>query len=310
MDELAAALLSLVPPKECHNLAAGAVVAGAEQTTADTAGDAVFQRPCHCVIAIAAGEYVAGNFSCALGSGRTGRTPQEGHCLCAGAGCVGAELTVAGAAGDALLHGPFHCLGVVCVGGNVREGGSRLDFRKLSGDGDLAVRHGEGVLAVALAVGYGQLAWKLRNDPRVVNLERTNMRKVTREQVPDEIDFFSVDVSFISLKLILPVARQLMSENAQAVCLIKPQFEAGREKVGKKGVVRDPAVHVEVVRKIFDFCLENGFDVLNLDYSPIKGPEGNIEYLIHLRKSYDPKSYTDVTPEQLVENSHAALDKK
>ena len=101
-----------------------------------------------------------------------------------------------------------------------------------------------------------------------------------------------------------------MSETAQAVCLIKPQFEAGREKVGKKGVVRDPAVHVEVVRKIFDFCLENGFDVLNLDYSPIKGPEGNIEYLIHLRKSDDPKSYTDVTPEQLVENSHAALDKK
>lgn len=136
------------------------------------------------------------------------------------------------------------------------------------------------------------------------------MRKVTREQVPDEIDFFSVDVSFISLKLILPVARELMSENAQAVCLIKPQFEAGREKVGKKGVVRDPAVHVEVVRKIFDFCIENGFDVLNLDYSPIKGPEGNIEYLIHLRKSDDPKSYTDVTPEQLVENSHAALDKK
>ena len=129
----------------------------------------------------------------------------------------------------------------------------------------------------SIDVGYGQLAWKLRNDPRVVNLERTNMRKVTREQVPDEIDFFSVDVSFISLKLILPVARQLMSENAQAVCLIKPQFEAGREKVGKKGVVRDPAVHVEVVRKIFDFCLENGFDVLNLDYSPIKGPEGNIE---------------------------------
>ena len=108
----------------------------------------------------------------------------------------------------------------------------------------------------SIDVGYGQLAWKLRNDPCVVNLERTNMRKVTREQVPDEIDFFSVDVSFISLKLILPVARQLMSENAQAVCLIKPQFEAGREKVGKKGVVRDPAVHVEVVRKIFDFALK------------------------------------------------------
>lgn len=161
----------------------------------------------------------------------------------------------------------------------------------------------------SIDVGYGQLAWKLRNDERVVNLERTNMRKVTREQVPDEIDFFSVDVSFISLKLILPVARQLMAQNAQAVCLIKPQFEAGREKVGKKGVVRDPSVHIEVVKDIYNFCLENGFDVLNLDYSPIKGPEGNIEYLIHLRKSDEPKSYTDITPEELVKSSHSQLDK-
>ena len=147
----------------------------------------------------------------------------------------------------------------------------------------------------SIDVGYGQLAWKLRTDERVVNLERTNMRKVTREQVPDDIDFFSVDVSFISLKLILPVARELMAENAQAVCLIKPQFEAGREKV---------------VANIYNFCLENGFDVLNLDFSPIKGPEGNIEYLIHLQKSDDPKSYTDVTPEQLVERSHAQLDNR
>ncbi len=162
----------------------------------------------------------------------------------------------------------------------------------------------------SIDVGYGQLAWKLRTDERVVNLERTNMRKVTREQVPDDIDFFSVDVSFISLKLILPVARELMAENAQAVCLIKPQFEAGREKVGKKGVVRDPKVHCEVVANIYNFCLENGFDVLNLDFSPIKGPEGNIEYLIHLQKSDDPKSYTDVTPEQLVERSHAQLDNR
>ena len=162
----------------------------------------------------------------------------------------------------------------------------------------------------AIDVGYGQFAWKLRNDERVVCLEKTNVRYVTHEQVPDEGDFASIDVSFISLtKVLLPV-RNLLTEDGEIVCLIKPQFEAGREKVGKKGVVRDPAVHVEVVRKIFDFCLENGFDVLNLDYSPIKGPEGNIEYLIHLRKSDDPKSYTDVTPEQLVENSHAALDKK
>lgn len=161
----------------------------------------------------------------------------------------------------------------------------------------------------SIDVGYGQLAWKLRTDERVVNLERTNMRKVTAEQVTDPIDFFSVDVSFISLKLILPVARLLMAEGAQAVCLIKPQFEAGREKVGKKGVVRDPSVHIEVVQNIYDFCLENGFDVLNLDFSPIKGPEGNIEYLIHLKKSDEPKSYTDITPQELVQNSHAVLDK-
>ena len=118
-----------------------------------------------------------------------------------------------------------------------------------------------------------------------------------------------MDVSFISLRLILPVARELMSDNAQAVCLIKPQFEAGREKVGKKGVVRDPAVHAEVVRGIFEFCLQNGFDVLGLDFSPIKGPEGNIEYLIHLQKSDDPKAFSDVTPEELVKRSHEALDK-
>ena len=162
----------------------------------------------------------------------------------------------------------------------------------------------------AVDVGYGQFAWKLRQDERVVCMEKTNIRYVTPKDIDDELDFASVDVSFISLTKVLGPARALLKDGGEMVCLIKPQFEAGREKVAKKGVVRDPAVHVEVVRKIFDFCLENGFDVLNLDYSPIKGPEGNIEYLIHLRKSDDPKSYTDVTPEQLVENSHAALDKK
>ena len=160
----------------------------------------------------------------------------------------------------------------------------------------------------AVDVGYGQLAWKLRTDERVVNLERTNMRSVTREQVPDPIDFFSIDVSFISLRLLLPVARKLLSDGAQAVCLIKPQFEAGRGKVGKKGVVRDPEVHVEVVEGIYHFCLQNGYDVLGLSYSPIKGPEGNIEYLIHLRISDNPHSYTGVLPEDLVRQSHEALD--
>lgn len=158
-------------------------------------------------------------------------------------------------------------------------------------------------------VGYGQLAWKLRNDERVINLERTNMRYVTNEQVPDKIDFFSVDVSFISLKLILPVARELLSENGEAVCLIKPQFEAGKENVGKNGVVRDKNVHIAVVEMIIDFCLNNGFDVLGLDFSPIKGPQGNIEYLIHIRKSDVPQLLTQKTADAVVADSHLTLDK-
>ncbi|MEE1155310.1 MAG: TlyA family RNA methyltransferase [Acutalibacteraceae bacterium] len=159
-------------------------------------------------------------------------------------------------------------------------------------------------------VGYGQLDWKLRNNPQVINLERTNIRYITEEQVPDKIDFFSVDVSFISLKLVLPPARLLMSDNATAVCLIKPQFEAGRENVGKKGVVRDPKVHQTVVETIVDFAVNNGFDVLGLDYSPIKGPEGNIEYLMYIRKSEQGELQLNISAEELVKNSHLALDKK
>lgn len=159
-------------------------------------------------------------------------------------------------------------------------------------------------------VGYGQLDWKLRNDERVINLERTNIRYVTENEVPDKIDFFSVDVSFISLKLVLPTARNLMANNATAVCLIKPQFEAGRENVGKKGVIRDPKVHQNVVEAIVDFCVNNGFDVLGLDYSPIKGPEGNIEYLIYIKKSDSPTLNLNITPQELVARSHQALDKK
>lgn len=159
-------------------------------------------------------------------------------------------------------------------------------------------------------VGYGQLDWKLRNDERVVNLERTNVRYITEQEVPDKIDFFSVDVSFISLKLVLPPARNLMADNATAVCLIKPQFEAGRENVGKKGVVRDPKVHQNVVESIVDFCMNNGFDVLGLSYSPIKGPEGNIEYLIYIKKSENPVLNLNISPEDLVKESHLALDKK
>ncbi len=160
----------------------------------------------------------------------------------------------------------------------------------------------------SIDVGYGQLAWKLRTDSRVVNLERTNFRYVTHEQVKDVIDFASVDVSFISLKLILPVLNSLLADNGQAVCLIKPQFEAGREKVGKKGVVRDLSVHLEVVEKVISLAVQNGFDVMGLDFSPVKGPEGNIEYLIYLNKSDNPRLDESVNPGELVSNSHTELD--
>lgn len=162
----------------------------------------------------------------------------------------------------------------------------------------------------SIDVGYGQLAWQLRQDPRVVNLERTNARYLTREQVPEEIDFFSVDVSFISLKIILPAVRPLLKDGGQAVCLIKPQFEAGRDKVGKKGVVRDKKVHEEVVQMICEFVLENGYSVLGLTFSPVKGPEGNIEYLVFLQKSDSPVNTAECTPQTVVEASHAALDVK
>ena len=137
----------------------------------------------------------------------------------------------------------------------------------------------------SIDVGYGQLAWKLRNDERVVCMEKTNVRYITEEQVPDKPQFASVDVSFISLTKVIPPALNVMSDDAQLVCLIKPQFEAGREKVGKKGVVRDKKVHEEVILKIIDFAFEIGLNVIGIDFSPIKGPEGNIEYLIHLEKS-------------------------
>lgn len=134
-------------------------------------------------------------------------------------------------------------------------------------------------------VGHGQLDWKLRNDQRVVCMEKTNFRYMVPGDIEDEPDFASVDVSFISLTKILLPARALLREDGEMVCLIKPQFEAGKEKVGKKGVVKDPAVHEEVIEKVIDFADFLGFEILHLDYSPIKGPEGNIEYLVHLRKN-------------------------
>ncbi len=161
----------------------------------------------------------------------------------------------------------------------------------------------------AIDVGYGQLAWKLRCDERVVNLERTNFRYVTREQVPDEIDFASVDVSFISLKLILPVMHTLLKNGGHSVCLIKPQFEAGKENIGKKGVVRDKSVHEDVVANITAFASENGFRVLGVDFPPIRGPEGNIEYLMYIEKCETGEMLWEGSVAELVERSHENLDK-
>lgn len=158
-------------------------------------------------------------------------------------------------------------------------------------------------------VGYGQLAWKLRTDSRVVNLERTNIRYLEDDKVVDKLDFFSVDVSFISLTLVLPVAKKFLSENGQGVCLIKPQFEAGKGKVGKKGVVREPQIHREVIEKIYDFVISIGFGVAGIDFSPVKGPEGNIEYLMYLKNSFDKdeKMFQKSDIEKVVALSHNQL---
>ena len=157
----------------------------------------------------------------------------------------------------------------------------------------------------AVDVGYGQLDWKLRSDERVICLERTNARYLTAEQIPDPLDFASVDVSFISLKLIFPALYALLKEGGEIACLIKPQFEAGREKVGKKGVVRDPAVHREVLESFLGYAKDNHFTVLGITYSPIRGPEGNIEYLGFLRKSEEPDAPLDI--DAVVTASHTAL---
>ena len=157
----------------------------------------------------------------------------------------------------------------------------------------------------AVDVGYGQLDWKLRSDERVVCLERTNARYLSTEQIPEPLDFASIDVSFISLKLIFPALYPLLREGGEIACLIKPQFEAGREKVGKKGVVRDPAVHLEVLQQFLRHAKENDFTVLGITYSPIRGPEGNIEYLGFLRKSDEPDAIPELS--DVVAASHDEL---
>ena len=161
----------------------------------------------------------------------------------------------------------------------------------------------------AVDVGYGQLAWSLRTDECVINMERTNIRHVTGEQVSEALDFVSIDVAFISLGLVLPVVHNLLKDGGEVVALIKPQFEAGKEKVGKKGVVRDPQVHEEVVRKVCTIAEEIGFGVLGLEFSPVKGPEGNIEYLAYLKKGEQSAIDADIAAKEIVAVSHETLDK-
>ena len=168
------------------------------------------------------------------------------------------------------------------------------------------------VKVYSIDVGYGQLDWKLRNDPRVVCMDKTNIRYVVPEDLEGPADFSSIDVSFISLtKVLLPV-RNLLTEEGEIVCLIKPQFEAGREKVGKKGVVRDPAVHQEVIEKVRDYAMSISMEPCHLSFSPIKGPEGNIEYLLHLKKHPEGIQVSDslqVSVEEVVSQAHGQLDK-
>lgn len=165
------------------------------------------------------------------------------------------------------------------------------------------------VKVYAVDVGYGQLAWSLRTDERVVNMERTNIRNVKPEDLSEPVAFFSVDVSFISLKHIFPVADAITTPDAVGVCLVKPQFEAGREKVGKKGVVREPATHREVLEMAQGYAMANHFTPAGLDFSPIKGPEGNIEFLMYVQHCENPQPLPEGLIEQTVAKAHETLDK-
>ena len=165
------------------------------------------------------------------------------------------------------------------------------------------------VKVYSVDVGHGQLAWKLRNDERVVCMEKTNIRYVTPEDIPDRIQFASIDVSFISLTKVLGPVKELLTEDGQIVCLIKPQFEAGREKVGKKGVVREKSTHLEVIESVIAFAKSIGFGILNLEFSPITGPEGNIEYLLYLQNHPElaDEKGVEIDPKTIVEEAHNTL---
>ena len=192
------------------------------------------------------------------------------------------------------------------------EGKTCMDVGASTGGFTDCMLQNGAVKVYSVDVGHGQLAWKLVQDDRVICMDRTNIRYVTPDQIDDVLDFASIDVSFISLtKVLLPV-KNLLKKNGQIVCLIKPQFEAGRENVGKKGVVRDKKVHVQVIEKVIEYAMSIGFKILNLDYLPVKGPEGNIEYLLYLQNIGEEPVVDEicVDPVKVVEDSHVTLDKK
>ena len=219
-----------------------------------------------------------------------------------------AEITVKGNTLKYVSRGGLKLEKAMTHFGITLEGKVCMDIGASTGGFTDCMLQNGAVKVYSVDVGYGQFAWKLRQDPRVVCMEKTNIRYVTPADIDDVLDFASVDVSFISLTKVLIPARELLRDGGEMVCLIKPQFEAGREKVGKKGVVRDKAVHEEVVERIIEFASQNGFFVKNLEYSPIKGPEGNIEYLVYIRKDETGGVDAAVDLEAVVDAAHGELD--
>ena len=220
-----------------------------------------------------------------------------------------AEITVKGNTLKYVSRGGLKLEKAMTHFGITLEGKVCMDIGASTGGFTDCMLQNGAVKVYSVDVGYGQFAWKLRQDPRVVCMEKTNIRYVTPADIDAVLDFASVDVSFISLTKVLIPARELLRDGGEMVCLIKPQFEAGREKVGKKGVVRDKAVHEEVVERIIEFASQNGFFVKNLEYSPIKGPEGNIEYLVYIRKDETGGVEAAVDIKAVVDAAHGELDK-
>ena len=220
-----------------------------------------------------------------------------------------AEITVKGNTLKYVSRGGLKLEKAMTHFGITLEGKVCMDIGASTGGFTDCMLQNGAVKVYSVDVGYGQFAWKLRQDPSVVCMEKTNIRYVTPADIDDVLDFASVDVSFISLTKVLIPARELLRDGGEMVCLIKPQFEAGREKVGKKGVVRDKAVHEEVVERIIEFASQNGFFVKNLEYSPIKGPEGNIEYLVYIRKDETGGVDAAVDIKAVVDAAHGELDK-